>query len=824
MITPHFPRFTVGFAVVCLALVSTGGFVRPVRALAPGLPTPAGVPLNPIPRLVDVTPVAPGVLALRIQEGEVRAHELAPYVPHPSDRIVEEQSHGLVVGRRVERGSQTLGYLTGSAGDTLLLPDQYAGVPVDGARLEATASYRLSSERDPRYAQPREPQWVARKSKPNLFARNQRTVGVLHTVYLSFGDDLQEGARYQLALPDLPLREQQVTYVHEPARTRSEAVHVNQNGFAPRDPVKCAYVSLWLGARGGLAFPSSLRYHVVDEIRGRRVWSGTAGVHWPAERPELMYRETNHVGADVYRLDFSSVTAPGRYHVYVEGVGRSHSFEINDSVWQHAVSTSVRGVYLHRSGIELGPPHTDFRRPRPHHPDDGVRVMASRATLLDTSMGLDLQNRDSFRALAEEATGEELPHAWGGMMDAGDWDRRTQHLIIPRIFLELYELAPEYFGRLDLNIPESANDLPDLVDEGLWILDAHLRLQTAEGGVRGGIESAAHPTKGDVSWAETIPVYAYAPDFWSTHELVATAARAAAVLRERWPERAAGYAEAALRGMAWAEAAYADWRADETVKRRPEAVREARNLAALELYRMTGDDRWHRVFLEDTVLLGATRRESGAQRDALFTYARLPVELGRPDLRQQARETLLADAAACLTFQSHNAFALAARDRTRPPYLGFYSGAVDAHALVRGHVLSGDARYHAGLLAATQFALGANPDNLSYTTGLGSHTPNWVLHEDSLKTGRPAPPGITVYGPFDHSGAFITPGSWWFIGFEGLANGDHQMVPRLRDWPVVESYVDIWNFIAQNEYTPWQTMAPAAYVWGYLAALTAASP
>jgi hypothetical protein len=47
-----------------------------------------------------------------------------------------------------------------------------------------------------------------------------------------------------------------------------------------------------------------------------------------------------------------------------------------------------RGFYHQRSGIALGEPYTTFKRQRPFHPDDGLKVYASKAPLMDTGNGL----------------------------------------------------------------------------------------------------------------------------------------------------------------------------------------------------------------------------------------------------------------------------------------------------------------------------------------------------------------------------------------------------------------------------------------------------
>ena len=530
------------------------------------------------------------------------------------------------------------------------------------------------------------------------------------------------------------------------------------------------------------------------------------------------------MGANVYRADFPELTEPGRYVVYFEGIGTSYPFEIRNDTWENVAYVSLRGIYHHRSGIELGPPHTDFWRPRPYHPDDGVKVYQSGATLLGTHMSMMGASRNGFEALKEEATDELLPHAWGGMMDAGDWDRRVQHLEVPRLLLELYELEPEFLNTFDLNIPESGNDLADVLDEALWVLDFFVRIQREDGAGSGGVEAAEHPVAGDLSWTESLPIYAYAPDWWSTHHLVATAARAAYVLRDLKPELAETYRDSAMRGMAWAENEYARALAEGSGQAVRNDAREIRNLAALELYRISGDEKWHRIFEEHTVLENAESALSGtAQRDALFTYQGLPDALGRPEWKALAREALISDAENAIVYSQNNAFSLVAPSRERPMFIGFLSGPQAGPTLARAYHLTGDGRYLEALHAGTQFGLGANPDNFVYTTGLGTKRLEWVLHEDALKTGRKAPPGITVYGAFDMHADYISQTPWWLISLDKFAVDEEKIEPAFFDWPVLESYIDMWNMLSQNEYTPWQCMVRPGYTWSYLAAQTAKS-
>ncbi len=780
---------------------------------------------SPQPRLVSVQPVSPHVVALYVQEGEVERTQLLPYVPQSGDEIIEVRNHwgikeeyGIIAKRDLRRNGELIGFISGHEQKSYVSLDKYWGDPVDTAQAENPATFTIQSDDDRSYAEARSPLKVSRKSKPNQFARYESVLGVLHTLYLHLPEPLQEGARYTINFGELGLRTALVAYRFAPQSQRSEAVHVNQVGFDPADPVKRAYVSLWMGQDGGYDFGRELTYHVVDAVDGQRVFSATTPIYWPEEKPDQMYRTENYTEADVYRLDFAEVTQPGRYVVQVDGVGRSYPFEIKEGTWRDMSRLALRGIFHHRSGIAFEEPYTDWLRPRPHHPDDGVQVFQSNATLLETTMGMMGGSRNTFEALVEDATDVVVPHAWGGMMDAGDWDRRTQHMIVTRWLMEFYQMRPEYAWKIDTNIPESGNDLPDIVDEALWILDFFVRMQREDGAGSGGVESAEHPAPGDVSWNEILPVYAFAPDFWSTHALVATAAQAAHALRDVRPELAAKYTDSALRGMAWAEPEYARMKAEGLSYPGHGDAIALRQMAALNLYILTGDEAWHDLFMAVAEDVGDPGTLAGWYNAEIeFAYARLPEGMGDPARRAQAREWIIAAGDSTANYVANNAYSIAGQNKETQIFFGILAAPVEANHLVRAHYLTGDEKYLTPMWEASQFGLGANPDNFSYVIGAGSNQVQWVLHEDAMKTNRPAPPGTIVAGPFDQRADYV-PDIPYLTMWSGFFHVDEQMEPDFMEWPTLESYIDMWNYGSQNEYTPWQTMARPAVVWAYMAA------
>ncbi|MEM9266950.1 MAG: glycoside hydrolase family 9 protein, partial [Cyanobacteria bacterium P01_F01_bin.13] len=673
-------------------------------------------------------------------------------------------------------------------------------------------NYNLTSSGDNSLGQGITPTRVFRKSKIGGIAETGSwDFGwpMEHTVFLELSQPLSQGQTYNIDFSGNGV--QDTTFTYDPTGDRSEAVHVSHIGFDPDDPAKVAFLSTWMGSvRQGLDYQVGQTFWLIDEATGNRVYQGAIQLSKDSEQPED-YRGRNYNGTDVYIMDFSDFNTEGTYRVAVDGVGTSFSFDIGDQTWADSFYVSARGMYHQRSGIELGNPYTDYERPRPFHPDDGVSIYQSTATLMDTFMGLN-PAVDTFDALVAGSTNQLVPEAWGGWFDAGDWDRRIQHLDVTRSMLELAELFPNYFDDIDLNIPESNNSLPDVIDEALWGLDFFKRLQLPNGGVRGGVESAEHPRRFEASWQESLDIMVYAPDMWSSYKYAATAAYAAYVLREIAPRRANEYEASALRAMEWAENEFEQLPNN---SRTYTEVHDERSLAAAELYRLSGSNRWHQIFLDTTVFDDANITpyvwQSHNRRNSAFTYARTERSSINSTIQTNAENALLRAADAEIAAINNTGFRWN-KDPWAP--LGWGSLGPNSTNLFRAHTLTNDERYLESGILATQFSLGANPDNISYTTGLGHRVPEHPLIADSIAIGGEAPPGITLFGPVD----FDAYDHWSLDLFDDVTS------PLPRQWPVTENHFDVTYLVPQAEYTVMQTIAPMSYSLGYLAALNGSNP
>jgi endoglucanase len=734
------------------------------------------------------------LLAITIDNGEAIVRGLTPYEAQPGDFIRRD---GL--SRYLIRGGRRIGGIAGTEGALLLREFAVVNkVNYDPTRLDNTNAWRIvSGELESR------PQQVSRKSKPTGVWRvsgdwSFRSVD-RHIVYLRLAVPLEEGRSYRVEGPPGVAATE---YRHTGLDT-VEAWHVNHLGFRPDDSSKLGSVSLWLGNGGAQDFGEDRDFEVVDTKgsvvqRGKLQRRFTAG----AREDEL---GKDHTRTHVWSADFSSLQSEGVYQLRLPGLGTSKPFAISWSgTWEKAFRLAARGYYHHRSGVALEAPYTDYIRPRPFHPDDGMQIFHSNTPLLVLDNAQNEQD-SVFRRLVANATHEIVPNAWGGWMDAGDWDRRAQHLKPARMMMLLYEMLPAGVAATNLNIPKAATPLPDLLEEALWCVEFFERIQREDGGVRGGIESAEHPVFPETSWMESLKVMAFAPDMWSSYEFAAAAAQAARLLQPLDEARSQRLAASARKAMRWAEE---QWVA-QNGPALPHFMRDARNLAALELWRLNGEEADWNVYRQHLVFTRTGRDLDEWQvHDQAEAAVSLLLETRREtpaDLRQFILSAVENSANARLVQGQRTAFGWT-KNPWAPTGWGIL-GSPYAEYLLYGFHFMKKPEFLSALLNAAQFSMGANPSNMTFTTRMGHDYPRLPLHVDSDHLNVTPPEGIVLYGPVNND----TP-PWSLSLWQGA------MFPAWRDWPVTENYINLGIMDANtNEYTVMQSMQAGMFVWGYLA-------
>jgi endoglucanase len=767
--------------------------------------------------VTHVSLVAPDILALEIDAQHVQRGALVQYVSQPGDKVQpQKRSNGTVKWSWVIRDGKPLGHLYDSEPQWMSTPERLIGDPLLAFYADDVANFTITSPDHPAFAQGVKPVAAYRKSEPSNIVLPGNGYAVTHRVYLKLPEEVETGKHYQLSMEKLNVQNAELSFAADLSQVRSESVHVNQIGYRPSDPTKQAFLSIWLGTGGGYTFPEGLRFTLIDDTSGQTVHEGQVKQVMAEDGTERLWTKPpkNYSKTAVYQMDFSDFNKPGRYRIYVNGIGCSYPFDIQEGVWQHAFLTQMKGLYTQRSGVELGPPYTQFKRPPDFNPANGAVVTRSTYDVLKSgqfgsNVGKDIVAGD---------TGEPISNAWGGYHDAGDWNpRRVTHMSTTLAQLELVELFPDYFNTLKLSIPPTQG-VPDIITEALFEIDCFRRIQHDDGAVPYGIETEDDPLFGELSWLSNQHAYVLAPNIRDSWLYAAVAARAAKVLRPIKPELAEVYLDSATRAFDWAEKTYASMqKAGEKFEQGDYwQAFDARNLSALVLYDITDNQHYHDVFKQTTCLTDANAEATlwglRIQSDAMFLYTRMDRSKVDETLFKNACNGIRKLAERSLNYAKHNAFNITQREPGRPMFAGFFSTSGGTE-LVRAHFMTGSERYLAGAVQSCQFQSGCNPNNLVYTTGLGANPVKNPLEVDARGSGQEVPVGLTVFGNSDY---FNWPNSFWDINLR-YANQRQFLWPNAYDWPLTEAYFDVWILVSANEYVV-DTWAPNVLVWGYLAA------
>lgn len=764
-------------------------------------------------KMTSIKAISKHTLAITLSSASINKAQQQPFFFGKHDVVKLNNGRH----RWLYRNNRLIGTLVGMQEGILYPFDSITSSDLDERHLDQANSYILSSTDDPAYRNAAPAVAVSRKSKPSDMAYTGKWTfefPIHHTVYATFSKPLSHNKSYRLDLSSLNLGFH--TYRHQPNDSISDAIHINQVGFSPNDSVKHGYFSLWQGqpaeqcrflrcSQGNKTPKTASPPHNTFFLRTpshRQVFSGS--LDKVTLNSQQQHRLTK---SPVWKMDFSQFNQPGQYQLCISDHGCSHYFKISTDVWKENFQTSVKGLFNQRSGMALKHPYSAFQRPRNLHPADGFDVIQSNERLLDSKNGLNFRTgTTNFDRLSTTLSSEPIDYAWGGYADAGDWDRRVQHLRVSRLLFELIQLYPTKFAHLDLNIPESHNDLPDIVDEALWGLEFYRRLQRSDGAVPGGIESQEHPRHGEASWQESQKLFLYAPDLWSSYLYSAAAAKAANWLKKSHPKRSKKYRISAIKAMTWAEKQRLPIKRNKHSK--DFAVIDARNLAASELFALTQHEHWHTIFKSTTVFktegLPIVSHNKYDQSDAAFTYSNSRNKDSALSNNIVSAFTVTANIIAQSTLNTPFGWAM----NNPREWLGWGALSVpQAINLARAYTLTNNNYYWQSTLRASQFGLGANPSNLSFTTGVGYRYPQNPLHHDHHVSAQAVPHGLTLNGP--HDATKLT--EHWLMPML-----DKALYPNYQEWPLTENYLDIFSFAPMTEFSTHNTIGINAYVWGFL--------
>lgn len=633
-----------------------------------------------------------------------------------------------------------------------------------------------------------------------------------HTIFLLLPRPLASGRSYRIVMSNVGSQREEFPLAFDERASVSRSVKVNQYGYVP-GAKKYAYVGAWLGSAGHLPLGEAMKeFAVVDRKTGQTVLRGTPVLRMGHEQKEKLSTSAsgNLTGEDVYELDLTPLDTPGEYFVVVPGVGRSLDFRIAGDVYREPFYICARGIFHQRCGIEMAAPQAAYARKACHRgPGEEIR-----ATIEEHG------SEDQDKLVAEDAavkTGKTLD-AWGGYHDAADFDRLVGHIRIPAVLLTLYEMRPQAFTDGQLNIPESGNGIPDVVDEARWGVDFWCRMQGADGGVRGGAGPNAAVTA--TPDRDEHPIYFYGEDPVTSLSLAADAAQLARVIGSLGKkEEAAAYLDRAEKAWAYGLA------------HGGEKYRIAYALAALELYKATRQAEYHAAFVKQKPAeLDPLAQELHSSHFAWsiwmsYCLCRLP-EVDK-QLQQACRERIVAAAEREIQGMESFAYRMPHSGVGGPPVrygwscgTNFFGG---GDFSVMAWRLTGERRFRDAALHAGDFSLGCHPTGTVFITGVGQRHIRWAMHPYSNPMAKnigaaveETVPGIPIFGVHGYPLGF---GGWQSQLLYVYANpsvGRDNFFPPSREWPDLRLFADIGWVPILSEFSVASTMLHSTFLYGAL--------
>lgn len=776
--------------------------------------------------LLEVQPLTDRVLLLHFKDGTINYHQ--PDEPMEADKVTTD--------------------------------------PLDVVTAAKPASYTIESADDPAFKSPQIPLSVGRKTKAMDFAKHNEkyvpsspetgrghSVNVKpdrvdeHFLYLELPARIQPGKTYRITTGSLARNGSEWKLTFDWAKSRSEAVHVNTLGYVPAAPEKFAYVYHWLGDKGSLVLPEAEKrsFSLLDTATGKSVFCGKLKFRRGKDNPETDQKKDtpnqNFLGADVWECEFSSFNRPGTYVVAVDGVGCSWPFRVDPDIYREPFQAVIRSLYHQRSGLALTKPYTDFERPAP----DNVKLTPGfEKKLFYTTVRLSEFGSESGDPKVLQANFKgNLSETWGWYQDAGDWDGYYSHLEVPQLLLFAYEMAPKNFRTGELNIPESGNGLPDILNEAAWLPRYCQRLRKElreKGWGTGGLGMRVAPDgfgtpwiKKDgkmflrASWQDDRIWVVSGEDPWSTYRYAGVAAHLAFCLQFAGVKDPQGvdWEREAREAYVWAQKNTRP--GDEAVKKVWDGLtlklKAPRAYAAAALFKLTGDANYEKQFLADTADIASSALVWGEIKYAVSLYALSGGKgVADPQALAKMRSAVLATADTTIVKPSAKralrwggSLGMMLCGQQTTPLV--FEGAVGYIVAQESNHPEQARKILAGLYTTCDYFLGNNALNMTWITHVGPRFPRNIWHLDSLMSGRgTTPPGYIPYGPWRKAND-IGVGPWdrdW---------PNSKLHPAIDSWPANERYFSNQYAPLESEFTIHENTAPAAAIFGFLCAEANAS-
>lgn len=506
----------------------------------------------------------------------------------------------------------------------------------------------------------------------------------------------------------------------------TDRIKLNQEGFYPNAP-KAAVVVGDVDAE---------KFYVTSTNLRDTVFAGTLSAQ----------KQSAYSSTKTRIADFSPVSRKGSFVICVPGVGNSYVFAIQNDANRNVGRAVLKGFYYQRASMPLEEKYAGKWHRSAGHPDTKVYVHPSAAS-------------DARPA----GTVISTP---GGWYDAGDYNKYIVNSgITMGTLLSAYEDFPAYFKNLNTNIPESGDNIPDILNEVIYNLRWMLTMQDPnDGGVYNKCTNAAFDgmVMPGVTQEKRYVVQKGTAATLDFAAVTAQASRILATFKKELPGLSDSCLAASKKAWGWA-LQHADLAYDQNEinkKFEPKITTGGYGdnhfsdewlWSAAELYITTRDKRYYDTVenhLNDEVALPNWHNVGMLGYYSFLRFRKELPSYTRHDL-ELMKGKVLSIADDYIQHVSTNAFeTVMGQNKSDFNWGGNSNAANQGILLINAYLLTHEKKYVGYALTNLDYLLGRNATGYCFVTGIGSHSTMNPHHRQSVSDGVTDPvPGLMAGGP-----------------------------------------------------------------------------
>jgi len=508
---------------------------------------------------------------------------------------------------------------------------------------------------------------------------------------------------------------------------QNDPIRLNQVGYYPNS-TKLAIVT------GKVQSPS---FYIVTSDGRDTVYDGS-----------LSLEKKSAFSSTITRIaDFTDFQRTGSFVLRIDGLPQSYPFEIRSEVYHELGKAVLKGFYFQRSSIPLDGKYAGKWQRGAVYPDNVVLVHPSAS--------------DNGRPAGTVISSP------GGWYDGSDCNKYIVNSAITlNTLLGAYEDFSKYFDSLKVNIPESDDKVPDILNEALFNIRWMFTMQDPfDGGIYHKCTNAG-PDNMVMNALVKEPRYVVQKSTAATLDFAAVMAQSGRIF-ERIKTQLPGLADSCLRASAkawfWAlknpNVEYDQEKLDKQYK--PAVTTSAYSdgqlddewmWAATEMF-ITSKNRMYFDVMEqnidDSVCLPSW---NNVRMLAYYSMLRYQDNLPKytTDMADRMKQRLLRIADDYLFHVPKNAFVTVMGQSKRDFVWGSNGVAANQGVLlINAFLLTGDQKYIEGSASNLDYLLGRNATGYCFVTGcFGIKSPMRPSHHSSISDRVNEPvPGLLVGGP-----------------------------------------------------------------------------